>query len=31
MKIASAFLCEEEDVTDGSLVDVGISSVSGPT
>jgi hypothetical protein len=31
MKITSAFLCEEEDVTDGSLVDVGISSVSAPT
>ena len=28
MKIASAFLCEEEDVTDGTLVDVGITSVS---
>ena len=28
MKIASAFLCEEEDVTDGRLVDVGITNVS---
>ena len=31
MKIASAFLCEEEDVTDGTLVDVGITSVSAPS
>jgi PhnB protein len=28
MKIASAFLSEEEDVTDGRLVGVGITSVS---
>ena len=28
MKIASAFLCEEEDVTDGRVVDVGITNVS---
>ncbi len=28
MRIASAFLCEEEDVTDGRLVGVGITSVS---
>jgi hypothetical protein len=31
MKIASAFLCEEDDVTDGRLVDVGITSVSTPS
>jgi len=31
MKIASAFLCEEEDVTDGRLVDVGITNVSAPS
>jgi hypothetical protein len=30
MKIASAFLCEEKDVTDGKLVDGGITSVSAP-
>jgi len=30
MKIASAFLCEEKDVTDGKLVDGGITSVSTP-
>jgi hypothetical protein len=28
MKVASAFLCEEKDVTDGKLVDGGITSVS---
>ena len=31
MKIASAFLCEEKDVTDGKLVDGGITSVSSPS
>ena len=31
MKIASAFLCEEQDVTDGKLVDGGITSVSAPS
>jgi hypothetical protein len=31
MKIASAFLCEEKDVTDGKLVDGGITSVSAPS
>jgi hypothetical protein len=31
MKIASAFLCDEEDVTDGRLVDVGITNVSAPS
>ena|ERR1019366_534071 len=31
MKIASAFLCEEKDVTDGKLVDVGITNVSAPS
>jgi hypothetical protein len=31
MKIASAFFCEEEDVTDGKLADVGITSVSSPS
>ena len=31
MKIASVILCEEEDVTDGRLVDVGITSVSAPS
>jgi hypothetical protein len=31
MKIASAFLCEEENVTDGKLVDVGITNVCAPS
>jgi hypothetical protein len=31
MKIASVIFCEEEDVTDGRLVDVGIMSVSAPS
>jgi hypothetical protein len=31
MKIASAFLCEEMDVSDGKLVDGGITSVSAPS
>ena len=31
MKIASVIFCEEEDVTDGRLVDVGITSVSAPS
>jgi hypothetical protein len=31
MKIASAFLCDEKDVTDGKLVDTGITSVSAPS
>jgi hypothetical protein len=31
VKIASAFLCEEKDATDGKLVDGGIKSVSAPS